>query len=136
MLLIIATVQNQVNTLLDSANSTLQCVSTRLYPQQCEIDRQFYDRLTSIEDVIRNSGVLLNQVNNSLTDTLALIDNQTNMIPTIQNHSATNNGLIQRLNVSVQDLRQRMATARTAVDTVSQQNKYLQVVVTSLYRLQ
>lgn len=114
------TVQNQVDTLLGSANSSLQCVSSMLYPEQCGVDNQLYNRLTAIEDIMLNSSGLLNEANDSLTDALAIISNQTDMIPVIQNQSISNSELIEQLNDSVQTLRQRMATARMAVASVSQ----------------
>ena len=112
--------QNQVNSTLDSAISSLQCVSISLYPQQCEVDEKLYSRLTVIEDTILNSTGLLYQTNNSLTDALAIINDQTGIIPTIQNQSIANNQLIEQLNDSVQALRQRMSTARMAIASVSQ----------------
>lgn len=119
---ILVTIQNQVNNVLDSAHSSLRCVSTQLYPGQCEVDGQLYDRLTSLEDIMVNSSDLLNEANSSLTNALAIINNQTNIIPVIQNHSATNYGLIENLNASVQNLRQKMATTRMALASVSQHN--------------
>ena len=109
-----------MNAALDSANSSLQCVSTRLYPQQCKVDGELYSRLTSVEDIIVNSSDLLRESNNSLMDALGVINDNMDIIPTIQTQSATNNELIGRLNVSVQGLRQRMTTARIALASVSQ----------------
>jgi len=121
--------------MLDSANSSLQCVSTRLNSQQCEVDQQLYNRLTAVEDTMLNSSDLLNNVNNSLTDALAIIDDQTDVIPVIQNQSTTNSELIGQLNVSVQALRQRMATARMALASVSQNNGIIKCVVISHYSI-
>ena len=108
-----------MNSTLASANSSLQCVSMSLYPQQCEVDGNLYSRLTAIEDTILNSTGTLNEANNSLTDALAIINDQSDIIPVIQNQSITNNEQIEQLNVSVQALRQRMVTARTALASVS-----------------
>lgn len=108
-----------MNTVLDSANSSLQCVSTCLYSQQCEVDQQLYNRLSAVEDAMLNNSDLLNDANNSLTDALAIIDDQTDVIPIIQNQSTTNSELIGQLNFSVQALRQRMTTARMALASVS-----------------
>lgn len=108
-----------MDTLLNSANSSLLCVSLLLYPEQCEVDEQLYIRLNAVVDTVLNTSDLLNEVNNSLMDTLAIISDQANLIPVIQNQSTANSELIQHLNVSVQALRQRMATARMAVASVS-----------------
>lgn len=112
-------VQNQVNNVLDSANSSLQCVSARLYQQQCEVNEQLYNRLTAVENTMLNNSELLNETSNSLRDTLAVINEQANIIPMIQNESTTNSELIEQLNVSVRSLRERMATARMALASVS-----------------
>ena len=114
------TVQYQVNTALDSATSNLQCVSEGLYLQQCDVDEELYDRLTAVENSMRNSSSLLNEANISLSKTLAIIDNQTKIIPDIQNQSIANSKQIEQLNISVQTLRERMATARMALSSVSQ----------------
>ena len=111
--------QYQVNSTLDSTISSLQCVTISLNPQQCEVDEELYSRLTAIEDTILNSTSLLNEANNSLTDALAIINDQTGIIPVIQNQSITNNQQIEQLNVSVQALRQRVVTARRAIASVS-----------------
>ena len=113
-------VQNQVDTALDSANLNLQCVSEGLYQQQCEVDEELYDRLNAADNSMRNSAGLLNAANVSLTNTLAIIDNQTKIIPDIQNQSIANSKQIEQLNISVQTLRDRMATARMALSSVSQ----------------
>ena len=112
--------QSQVDTLLDSANSSLQCVSLLVYPQQCEIDGdQLYNRMTAVENIVLNISGLLDETNNSLTDALAIIDDQNEIIPVIQNQSVANSELIEQLNNSVQTLRERMAAARMAVASVS-----------------
>ena len=112
--------QSQVDALLDSANSSLQCVSSLVYPQQCEIDDdQLYDRITAVEDTALNTSDLLDDANNSLTDALAIIGDQNDIIPVIQNQSVANSELIEQLNNSVQTLRERMAAARMAVVSVS-----------------
>ena len=120
MFAILDTVRNQVNTALDSASSSLQCVSMSLYSQQCEVDGELYSRLNSVEKTMLNSTSLLNEANNSLTDALAIINDQNDLIPVIQDQSATNSELIGQLNISVQALRQRMDTARMALASVSQ----------------
>ena len=106
--------------LLDSANSSLQCVSSLVNPQQCEIDdNRLYDRLTAVEHIVLNTSDLLDEANNSLTDALAIIDDQNDIIPDIQNQSIANSEMIDQLNNSVQTLRERMAAARMAVASVS-----------------
>ena len=125
-----------MNSALNSAISSLQCVSISLYSQQCEVDEELYSRLTVTEDTILNSTSLLYQTNNSLTDTLAIINNQTGIIPVIQNQSITNNQLIEQLNVSVQALRRRMSTARMAVASVSQHCDNQLLLSTFVNRLQ
>ena len=109
-----------MNTALDSASSNLQCVSEGLYLQQCDVDEELYDRLTAVENSMRNSSSLLDEANISLSKTLAIIDNQTKIIPDIQNQSIANSKQIEQLNISVQTLRERMATARMALSSVSQ----------------
>lgn len=113
------TSQSQVDTLLTSTSSNIQCVNDSLQPQLCEVPGHLDGRLNRVEDILTNSSLLLTGANNSLSDASAAIFDRTNAIPTIRNVSAGNNELIGQLNDSVQALQQRVAAARMALASVS-----------------